>query len=146
MAQGSRLSGRRGSRRFLDLADKLGKLDTRYFANHPKLAKRIEKLKSHNPNYIAHEYFNQDSEPFYFMDLAQELAEAKLTWVGPANALENLDEINLTKEQRDFLAGIDDVALRQTTRDHIVDQQFRRDIFVKGAVRLLRPAGPRAMA
>jgi SAM-dependent methyltransferase len=121
---------------FLDLADKLGKLDTGYFRNHPKLAKRIEKLKDHNPNYIAHEYFNQDSEPFYFTDLAQELAEAKLTWVGPANALETIDEINLTKEQREFLAGIDNVALRQMTRDHIVDQQFRRDIFVKGAVRL----------
>ncbi|MBM6582331.1 methyltransferase regulatory domain-containing protein [Microvirga sp. BT689] len=135
-AQGSQLSGPSRVTAFLDLVDKLGTLDTRYFANHPKLGKRLEKLKSHNPNYIAHEYFNQNSEPFYFMDLAQDLADAKLTWVGPANALENLDEINLTKEQREFLAGIDNVALRQTTRDHIVDQQFRRDIFVKGAVRL----------
>ncbi|MEE1657968.1 class I SAM-dependent methyltransferase [Microvirga sp. CF3062] len=135
-AQGSRLSGPSRVTNFIDLADKLGKLDTRYFASHPKLAKRIEKLKDQNTNYIAHEYFNQDLEPFYFTDLAQELAEAKLTWVGPANAQENLDEINLTKEQREFLAGIDDIALRQLTRDHIVDQQFRRDIFVKGAVHL----------
>jgi hypothetical protein len=50
--------------------------------------------------------------------------------------LDTLDEINLTQEQRDFLAGIDNVALRQTTRDHIIDQQFRRDLFVKGPVRL----------
>lgn len=135
-AQGSQLSGQSRVTDFLALADKLGKLDTRYFASHPKLEKRLEKLRSHNPNYIAHEYFNEHSEPFYFMDLAQDLAEAKLTWVGPANAVENLDEINLTKEQREFLAGIDNIALRQTTRDHIVDQQFRRDIFVKGAVRL----------
>jgi SAM-dependent methyltransferase len=135
-AQGARLSGPSRVTDFLDLADKLGTLDTRYFANHPKLGKRLEKLRSHNPSYIAHEYFNQDLEPFYFMDLAQELAEAKLTWIGSASTLENLDEINLTKEQREFLAGIDNVALRQTTRDHIVDQQFRRDIFVKGAVRL----------
>ena len=108
----------------------------RYFANHPKLAKRLERLKSHHPNYIVHEYFNQDSNPFYFMDLAQELAEAKLSWVGPANALDTLDEVSLTKEQRDFLGGVDDVALRQTTRDHMIDQQFRRDIFIKGPVRL----------
>jgi SAM-dependent methyltransferase len=135
-AHRSQLSGSSRVTTFLDLADRFGKLDTRYFASHPKLAQRIEKLRRLNPNYIAHEYFNQDLEPFYFMDLAQELAEAKLTWVGPANALESIDEINLTKEQREFLAGIDNVALRQTTRDHIVDQQFRRDIFVKGAVRL----------
>lgn len=120
----------------LAFADKLGSLDTRYFANHPKLAKRLEKLKGQNPNYVAHEYFNQDLTPFYFMDVAEELSEAKLTWIGPANALENLDELNLTKEQREFLSGIDNVALRQTTRDHIIDQQFRRDIFIKGPIRL----------
>jgi len=121
---------------FLGLADKFSSLDMRYFANHPKLAKRVERLKNHHPHYIVHEYFNQESNPFYFMDLAEELTEAKLTWVGPANALDTLDEVNLTKDQRDFLGGIDDVALRQTTRDHVIDQQFRRDIFIKGPVRL----------
>lgn len=135
LARGSLSAPSRAST-FLDLADKFGSLDMRYFANHPKLAKRLERLKSHHPNYIVHEYFNQDSNPFYFMDLAQELAEAKLSWVGPANALDTLDEVSLTKEQRDFLGGVDDVALRQTTRDHMIDQQFRRDIFIKGPVRL----------
>ena len=104
LARGSLSAPSRAST-FLDLADKFGSLDMRYFANHPKLAKRLERLKSHHPNYIVHEYFNQDSNPFYFMDLAQELAEAKLSWVGPANALDTLDEVSLTKEQRDFLGG-----------------------------------------
>jgi len=135
-ARGAQLSPQSRASTFLDLADRFGKLDMRYFANHPKLASRLDKLKNHHPNYILHEYFNQESNPFYFMDLAEELAEAKLTWVGPANALESLDEINLTKEQREFLSGIDSVALRQMTRDHMIDQQFRRDIFVKGPVRL----------
>jgi SAM-dependent methyltransferase len=135
-AQGSSQSLQSRVSAALGFADKLGGLDTRYFAHHPKLAGRVEKLKNQNPNYVAHEYFNQDSNPFYFMDVVQELSEAKLTWAGPANVLDNLDEINLTQEQRDFLAGIDNVALRQTTRDHIIDQQFRRDLFVKGPVRL----------
>jgi SAM-dependent methyltransferase len=133
---GSQLSPQSRVSAFLELAYKLGKLDTRFLASHPKLEKKIERLKGQNQNYILHEYFNQDLEPFYFTDLAQELAEAKLTWVGPANALDTLDDINLTKEQREFLAGIDDIPLRQMTRDHIVDQQFRRDIFIKGPVRL----------
>jgi SAM-dependent methyltransferase len=136
LAKGSQLSPHSRATAFLDFADRFSKLDTRFFANNPKLTKRLERLNTHHPNYIVHEYFNQESAPYYFMDLAQELAEAKLAWVGPANVMEHLEELNLTKEQRDFLAGIDNVALRQTTRDHIVDQQFRRDIFVKGAVRL----------
>ncbi len=135
-AQGSSQSLQARIAASLGFADKLGSLDARYFANHPKLAGRVDKLKGQNPNYVAHEYFNRVLTPFYFMDVVQELAEAKLTWVGLANALDTLDEINLTQEQREFLAGIDNIALRQTTRDHIVDQQFRRDIFIKGPVRL----------
>ncbi|MFD0464070.1 class I SAM-dependent methyltransferase [Microvirga aerilata] len=99
-AQGSAQSLQARIAASLGFADKLGSLDARYFANHPKLAGRVEKLKGQNPNYVAHEYFNRDLTPFYFMDVAQELAEAKLTWVGPANALDTLDEINLTQEQR----------------------------------------------
>lgn len=116
----------------LEFASRLGSLDARYFASNPKVAPRLERMRKQNRNYVAHEYFNRDLTPFYFMDVAQELSEAKLTWVGPANALETLDAIHLTKEQQQFLAEIDDTALRQMVRDHMIDQQFRRDIFIKG--------------
>ena len=74
------------------------------------------------------------------MDVARELAEAKLTWVGPANALETADELHLTPEQAQLLAEIDNLEFRETVRDHIVNQHFRRDIFVKGPVRLSKAA------
>jgi hypothetical protein len=74
------------------------------------------------------------------MDVARELAEAKLTWVGPANALETADELYLTPGQAQLLAEIENVEFRQTIRDHIVNQHFRRDIFVKGPVKLSKAA------
>jgi hypothetical protein len=135
-AQGTSHSMRSRISASLDFATRLSALDTSYFANHPKLAQRLKRLQDQNPNYIAHEYFNQDLTPFYFMDVAQELSEAKLSWIGPADAVETLDVINLTKDQRQLLAEIDNEALRQTVRDHILDQQFRRDIFIKGPLRL----------
>lgn len=122
----------------LSFTERLGALDSRYFAAHPQLAERLKGLSSKNPDYIAHEYFNRDFHAFYFMDVARELAEAKLTWVGPANTLECIDEINLSKDQREFLTAIDNTDLRQTVRDHIVNQQFRRDIFIKGPVKLAK--------
>ncbi len=67
----------------LDFAAQLGHVDARYFASNPKVAARLEGLRTKNRNYIAHEYFNVESLPFYFPDLAQELSEAKLTWVRP---------------------------------------------------------------
>ncbi|SCZ08993.1 class I SAM-dependent methyltransferase [Microvirga guangxiensis] len=119
----------------LDFAETLNRLEASYFQSQPSLAGRIERIKKNNLNYVAHEYFNRDLTPFYFMDVARELSEAKLTWVGPASTTAGLDMIHLTQEQRDLLAGIDDVHFRETVRDHIINQQFRSDIFVKGPVR-----------
>ncbi|MBF9234321.1 class I SAM-dependent methyltransferase [Microvirga alba] len=120
----------------LDFASKIKELDSRYFASHPGLASRLDRLKTQNSDYLAHEYFNRDLNPFYFSDVARELSEAKLTWVGPAAALDMIDALHLSPEQSKFLDEIDDVSLRQTVRDHIVEQHFRRDIFIKGPVRL----------
>jgi hypothetical protein len=64
------------------------------------------------------------------------LRDAKLTYVGSAALLEQVDSINLTPEQQQILAEISDLVVRETVRDFIVNQQFRRDVFVKGAVPL----------
>ena len=89
--------------------------------------------------YIAHEYFNADWTPFYFADVAAELAEAKLGFIGTAHLIDQIDIVNLTAEQQALLAAVDDPVLRQGLRDFIVNQQFRRDIFVKGALPLSVP-------
>ena len=40
--------------------------------------------------------------------------------------------MNLTAEQQTLLASIPDPMFRQTTRDFCVNQQFRKDYWVKG--------------
>jgi SAM-dependent methyltransferase len=130
---GSRASRIRNS---LDFAERLSKVGARYFASHPKLAERLTQIRNKNPNYVAHEYFNADLNPFYFMDVASEFEEAKLRWIGSAAPLDAVEELNLSEEQRKILAGIDGIPLRETVRDHLIDQGFRKDIFVKGPVRL----------
>lgn len=134
-ATGSRAARIRAA---VDFAERLSALGTRFFAGNPKLAERLKLLKTKDPHYIAHEYFNADHNPFYFMDVAEEFAEAKLRWIGSASPLETIDEINLSADQRKMLAEIDDIALRETLRDHIVDQGFRKDVFIKGPVRMSR--------
>ncbi|MBU1257305.1 MAG: methyltransferase regulatory domain-containing protein, partial [Alphaproteobacteria bacterium] len=44
--------------------------------------------------------------------------------------------VNLTPDQQLLVAGVTDPGLRETVRDFCVSQQFRRDIFVKGLLRL----------
>lgn len=120
----------------VEFVQKLANAGAAYFAKDPAIVKQLETMQKYGLNYMAHEYFNRDWNPFYFMDVAQELSEAKLTWVGSIGYLDSRDALHLTQEQSDILAGIDDIHLRETLRDHIFNKQFRQDIFIKGPIKL----------
>jgi SAM-dependent methyltransferase len=107
-----------------------------YARVNPGIKERLEKIQAQNRNYLAHEYFNRDWTPFYHADVAAELAEAKLRFLGSAHLLDHIDAVNLTAEQQALLGEVGDPTLRETLRDFIVNQQFRRDVFVRGAVPL----------
>ncbi|MQP64535.1 methyltransferase domain-containing protein [Niveispirillum sp. SYP-B3756] len=121
----------------LRLAETVSGVNGRYFAHNPGVADRLNRIKGQSRAYLAHEFFNEHWTPFYHGDVAAELAAAKLSWITSAFLLDRLDAINLSPEQQQVLNQIDDVSRRETLRDFMVNQQFRRDIFVKGAVRLL---------
>jgi hypothetical protein len=72
----------------------------------------------------------------HFATMAGWLEPAKLQFACSANYLDAIDAINLTTEQQAFLNEIPDPMFRQTTRDFMVNQQFRKDYWVKGARRL----------
>jgi hypothetical protein len=85
---------------------------------------------------LAHEYFNRDWHPMHFGTMAEWLEPAKLTYACSAHYLDYVEAVNLTAEQQAFLADIHDPMFKQTVRDFMVNQQFRRDYWVKGARRL----------
>lgn len=112
--------------------DKIVAADAAYFAQNPQLKNRLEQIKKLDRNYVAHEYFNAHWDPVPFSALADRLAEAKLSFAASANILENLPAISVSAAGRKVLNEIKDPVLRETVRDYFVNQQFRRDIFVKG--------------
>jgi SAM-dependent methyltransferase len=118
----------------ISFVERLRDTQGNYFAQNPTVGPRLEKLKGMSRSYLAHEYFNRDWTPFYFADVAAELAEAKLTFVGSAHLLDHVDAINLSDDQQKLLAETGDPVRREGLRDFMVNQQFRRDVFVKGAV------------
>lgn len=102
----------------------------------PGVAERMKSLKDQNRHYLAHEYFNRDWHPMHFANMANWLEPAKVNFACSAAFLDHIDIVNLTAEQQKFLADIPDFMLRQSVRDFMVNQQFRRDYWVKGARRL----------
>jgi SAM-dependent methyltransferase len=120
----------------LEFLDKLFAVNPLYARANPQIAARLKKLREQNRHYLAHEYFNRDWHPVPFAEMARVLEPAKLTYACSAHYLDHVEVLNLTNEQQAFLTDIPDPMFRQTVRDFMVNQQFRRDYWVKGARRL----------
>lgn len=120
----------------LDFADALKEAGASYFTQNPTVVSRLAGMKKMAPSYIAHEYMNKSWHPQYFSEVAGEMAEAKLSFAASASLTDHLDLVNFSATGAAFLATISDPTLRETTRDYLINQQFRRDIFVKGPTRL----------
>lgn len=120
----------------LAFADQLLAANPTYARANPQIAERVKKIKEQNRHYVAHEYFNRDWQPMAFAKMAQWLEPAKLQWACSANMLDAVDAVNLSAEQQELLKGIPDTMFRQTVRDFCVNQQFRKDYWVKGARQL----------
>ncbi|WP_312223890.1 class I SAM-dependent methyltransferase [Rhizobium rhizoryzae] len=120
----------------LDFVDKLLATEPAYLRANPQVKERFEKLKKDNPSYLAHEYFNRDWHPMYFADMARWLEAAKLTFAASVNLLDHVASINLSPLQQQLLSQLSDRIMRETARDFCINQQFRRDLWIKGGLKL----------
>lgn len=117
----------------IDFANKLIATNPLFARANPQIGERIKKLKDQSRHYLAHEYFNKDWHPMHFASMAEWLEPAKLNYACSAHYLDHIDTINLTQDQQKFLNEIPDMMFRESVRDFMVNQQFRRDYWVKGA-------------
>jgi hypothetical protein len=120
----------------LDFTEKLLATNPMFARANPLVKEKIKEIKSQNRHYLAHEYFNRGWHPMHFAEIARWLEPAKLTYACSAQYLDFVDALNLTPEQQTFLNEIYDPIFKQTVRDFMVNQQFRRDYWVKGARKL----------
>ncbi|CAN7628261.1 class I SAM-dependent methyltransferase [Pseudoduganella sp. LjRoot289] len=116
--------------------EKLFATQPAFLKANPGVSARMERIKDMNRNYVAHEYFNRDWVPMSFAAMAEQLEEAKLSYACSAFYLDHIDSVNFSAEQQALLAEIPDPMFRETVRDFMVNQQFRRDYWVRGARRL----------
>ncbi|MDO8250603.1 MAG: class I SAM-dependent methyltransferase [Rhodoferax sp.] len=122
----------------VEFAEKLLATNPAYARANPQVAERLKKVKAQDRHYLAHEYFNRDWQPMHFATMAQWLSPGKIDYACSAHYLDHIDAVNLTPEQQTLMREIPDAMFRQTVRDFMVNQQFRRDYWVKGA-RKLKP-------
>ena len=73
-----------------------------------------------------------------FATMVDWLAPAKMSYACSATLLDHVSDLQLTEGQQAFLKEIPDFNFRESVRDFMTNQQFRRDFWVKGA-RMLNP-------
>jgi hypothetical protein len=74
-----------------------------------------------------------------FSEIAERMEPAKVTFACSADFAQHFDRHSLQGRQPELLAAIPDPTMRETSRDFMINRQFRKDYWVKGA-RMLRPA------
>jgi SAM-dependent methyltransferase len=117
----------------LEFASELDEAGARYFAQNPVARERLEHMKTQDPRYLAHEFFNKNWQPMTFTDVCSALANAKLEFAGSAHLMDFVDAIHITEKGGRVLKSLSDKHMQGTVRDLLVSQQFRKDIFVKGS-------------
>lgn len=120
----------------IEFAEKLLGHCPAFSRTNPAVTERLKKIKDQSRNYLAHEYFNKDWLPMPFADMADCLSQAKVAFACSAHYSDHIAGLNFTSEQQGMLKDIPDATFRETVRDFMVNQQFRRDYWVKGARRL----------
>jgi len=107
-----------------------------YLAQNPALQPRINSLRTANPNYLVHEYMHHHWKPLFHVDVARDLATAKLTYAGSADLSFTYPALYLNEERRKQIAQISSPEMQETIKDYFLNTAFRKDVFVRGAQRL----------
>ena len=120
----------------LEFAQKLLDTNPLFAKANLGVADRLKKVAEQNRHYLAHEYFNKDWHPMHFATMSDWLSPAKISFACSAHYLDHIDAVNLTTEQQAMLKEITDPKFKESVRDFMVNQQFRRDYWIKGARKL----------
>ncbi|ENW99619.1 hypothetical protein F900_02424 [Acinetobacter modestus] len=116
----------------LKFSDELLKQNPIFAQRNPNALQKVADLKQQNPNYLIHEYLNQDWQCFSFQQIVRILDEIKLSYAGSTDLSTHLDNINFSEEHQQFLAEIEHPIFKEQCHDYFANTQFRRDLFIRG--------------
>lgn len=120
----------------LAFVDEFLRTQPAYLKANPEISRYIEFIKGQDPHYLVHEYLSQDWKSMNFSDMSEWLSGAKLDYVCSAYSLDQINALNLSEAAEQLIAQQDNALFQQTLRDLSMNQQFRKDYWVKGARQL----------
>ena len=120
----------------IDFVESVQQAKARYFSSNPSLTGRLDQLRVQDKDYLSHEYLNKDWTPFYITDVDSDLSAAKLSFSASAEPLSYVLAHTLTDEQKNIVDSLPNIVQKELIKDYIFNNQFRKDLFVKGIIKL----------
>ncbi len=111
-----------------------------YFSRVPDVKNIFERTKKYNHDYLAHEYFNRDWICMYFSEVAEMFQAAKVEFACTASIIEQRANLMLPPNCIEILNSIENPIMREQVKDYFLNRQFRKDLSVRGGIRLSQPA------
>ena len=117
----------------IDFVRRLQHAGADYFRTSPIANARLDSIVGQDPDYLAHEYYNEHWTPFYHADVAHDLAGADLKYAGSAQLIDNFDQFTLSPAVAALVAETGDQRMAETVKDFARNRGFRKDVFTRGA-------------
>lgn len=121
-----------GVARALALAEDFASKGARYFHANTATTDRLKDAQKLNATYVFHEYFNPIWMPFFFHEVAADLAKAQLNFVGQASIVQNNPDLAIPNNLRAAFERHSTVNEQELLKGIWTNEPFRRDIYVKG--------------
>jgi trans-aconitate methyltransferase len=103
----------------------------RFFEASPEAAQAVESYSKAPPNYLAHEFLNETWEPFYSIDVIDEMAAAGLHFLGSATLADNHPMLVVDESAAEAMKGLATARQVHLAMDFAINRRFRRDVFVR---------------
>ncbi|MDR2107599.1 MAG: class I SAM-dependent methyltransferase [Holosporaceae bacterium] len=101
-----------------------------FFERNPEAKIFLQTLERSDARYVIHELFNKHLRPEYFCDVASDMKKAGLTFVGNSEHFQNC-RMMTPEPFRKLLDTASDKISAETHRSIIMNDRFRRDIYMK---------------
>lgn len=129
VAGGSLARARHGLR----VARALSDAGAGYFAKNPETRSIMDTMDRMGDHYIAHEYFHEHWVPMYFADVAREMADRGLYYVGQLPVPLNYRDLAVPASMGELFRQVTNRIDFETLKDYAVNEFFRRDVYIKGS-------------
>jgi SAM-dependent methyltransferase len=109
-----------------------------YFKGNPQVGSFLESMEGTDLTYLVHEHLNESWSALYHADVVADFAATRLSYACAAHMADDIEETSIPITTHGIMPRTSDPVWRETVKDFLVGRSFRRDIFVRGSLKLTR--------